>query len=67
MGSYAFFNANPAVNNHHAFEVPNNPGVKFHSLVTVSLNEKGKINHVINDTGDVTPPGTAPSNVVNFP
>jgi hypothetical protein len=28
-------------------------------LVTVSLNEKGKITHVINDTGDVTLPGTA--------
>lgn len=67
MGSYAFFNVNPAVNNYHAFEVPDNPDVKFHSLATVSLNEKGKITHVINDTGDVTPPDTAPSNVANFP
>ena len=67
MGSYAFFNTNPQVTNYHAYEVPDSPDVRFHSLLTVSLNEKGEITHVINDTGDVTPPDTAPSNVVEFP
>jgi hypothetical protein len=67
LGSYNFFNVNPAVNAYHAFEVPNAAGVKFHSLLTVSLNYMGTITHVINDTGAVTPSGTVPSNVVNYP
>jgi hypothetical protein len=66
-GSYCFFNTNPAVNSYHAFEVPNTSGVRFHSLLTVSLNFKGTITHVINDSGATTPSGTAPSNLVNFP
>jgi Chitobiase/beta-hexosaminidase C-terminal domain len=67
LGSYNFFNVNPSVSAYHAFEVPNNAGVKFHSLLTVSLNFMGTITHVINDTGAVTPPGTVPVNVVNYP
>jgi hypothetical protein len=67
LGSYNFFNVNPSVNAYHAFEVPNTPGVRFHSLLTVSLNFMGTITHVINDTGAVTPPGTVPVNVVNYP
>jgi hypothetical protein len=67
LGSYCFFNVNPSVNAYHAFEVPNTAGVRFHNLLTVSLNYQGTITHVINDTGAVTPPGTVPSNVVNFP
>jgi hypothetical protein len=67
LGSYNFFNVNPAVNAYHAFEVPNAAGVKFHSLLTVSLNYQGTITHVINDTGAVTPTGTTPSNVVSYP
>ncbi|WP_027346937.1 chitobiase/beta-hexosaminidase C-terminal domain-containing protein [Hamadaea tsunoensis] len=67
LGSYCYFNVNPAVNSYHAFEVPNTPNVKFHSILTVSLNYQGTITHVINDTGAVTPSGTTPSNVVSFP
>ncbi|MCU1681851.1 MAG: hypothetical protein JWQ81_2590 [Amycolatopsis sp.] len=67
LGSYNFFNVNPAVNAYHAFEVPNAASVKFHSLLTVSLNYQGTITHVINDTGAVTPTGTTPSNVVSYP
>lgn len=67
LGSYNFFNVNPAVSAYHAFEVPNNANVKFHSILTVSLNYMGTITHVINDTGAVTPPGTVPVNVVNYP
>ncbi|ANN17914.1 hypothetical protein SD37_21200 [Amycolatopsis orientalis] len=67
LGSYCFFNDNPSVNLYHAFEVPNRSGVRFHNLVTVSLNYKGTITHVINDAGAVTPPGTTPSNLVSYP
>jgi hypothetical protein len=66
-GSYCFFNTNPAVSSYHAFEVPNATGVRFHSVLTVSLNFKGTITHVINDTGATTPSGTKPVNVVSFP
>jgi hypothetical protein len=67
LGSYCFFNVNPAVNAYHAFEVPNTSGVRFHNLLTVSLNYQGLITHVINDTGAVTQPGTVPTNLVNYP
>ncbi len=46
---------------------PNVSGVKFHSVLTVSLNFKGTITHVINDTGATTPSGTTPVNVINYP
>jgi len=67
LGSYCFFNVNPAVNAYHAFEVPNVSGVRFHNLLTVSLNYQGLITHVINDAGAVTQPGTVPTNLVNYP
>ncbi|MEU7477883.1 chitobiase/beta-hexosaminidase C-terminal domain-containing protein [Lentzea sp. NPDC042327] len=67
LGSYCFFNVNPSVRAHHAFEVPNRSGVRLHNLLTVSLNYKGTITHVVNETGGVTPPGTVPVNVVNYP
>ena len=67
LGSYCYFNVNPAVNNYHAFEVPNTAGVKFHDLATVSLGNVGTITHVINDTGASTPTNSTPSNVVSYP
>jgi len=67
LGSYNFFNVNPSVTSFHAFEVPNTPGVKFHDLLTVSLNFQGTITHIINNTGAITPSGTVPSNLVSFP
>ncbi|HEX4706036.1 MAG TPA: coagulation factor 5/8 type domain-containing protein, partial [Pseudonocardiaceae bacterium] len=51
VGSYCFFNVNPAIVNDHAFEAPNTPGVQFHDLLTVSLGGVGTISHVINQTG----------------
>ena len=47
--------------------MPNAAGVRFHSVLTVSLNFKGVITHVINNTGATTPSGTVPVNVVSFP
>ena len=67
LGSYCYFNVNPAVNSYHAFEVPNTAGVKFHDTLTVSLGNVGTITHVINDTGAQTATNTTPSNVVSFP
>jgi hypothetical protein len=51
VGSYCFFNADPSVVAERSFEVPNNAGVRFHNLVTVSLGGVGTINRVINNTG----------------
>jgi hypothetical protein len=67
LGSYCYFNVNPAVNAYHSFEVPNRPGVRMHNLSTVSLGNNGSITHVINDTGAVTPTNSTPSVVVNYP
>ncbi|WP_370971161.1 RICIN domain-containing protein [Amycolatopsis sp. cg9] len=67
LGSYCFFSTNPSVVSAHAFEAPNNPNVRFHDMVTVSLGTQGRINHVINDTGAITPDGTRPSNLVSYP
>ncbi|CAA9583516.1 MAG: hypothetical protein AVDCRST_MAG86-3188 [uncultured Truepera sp.] len=49
--------------------VPNTTGVRFHSMVTVSLNDQGGSDH-INNTGAGVPiseSNTAPSYLVNYP
>jgi hypothetical protein len=69
-GSYAFFNANPAVKLDHSFEVPNKAGVKLHSILTVSLGDTGTISNVVNNTGGPVPNpagNTTPRNVVSYP
>ncbi|GLY32261.1 hypothetical protein Kisp02_56260 [Kineosporia sp. NBRC 101731] len=69
-GSYAYFNANPAVKLDHAFEVPNKTGVKLHSILTVSLGDVGTISNVVNNTGGAVPNpagNTVPRNVVSYP
>jgi hypothetical protein len=67
LGSYNFFQTNPSVNAFHAFEVPDTAGVRFHDLLTVSLNFQGVITHVINNAGATTPSGTVPVNLVSYP
>jgi hypothetical protein len=68
MGSYCYFNVNPAIVADRGFEAPTRAGVRFHSLLTVSLGGNGTINHVINDTGAPTvKPDTVPSTVVSYP
>ncbi|HEX4788272.1 MAG TPA: discoidin domain-containing protein [Actinospica sp.] len=67
LGSYCYFNVNPAVVNDHAFQAPNTPGVQFHDLLTVSLGGVGVINHVINSTGGATPSNTTPVDVTSYP
>jgi hypothetical protein len=67
LGSYCYFNVNPAVNSYNAFESPTASGVAWHDLLTVSLGGVGTITHVINSTGAVTASNTTPSNVVSYP
>jgi hypothetical protein len=67
VGSYCFFNTNPAVVASRGFEAPNKPGVRFHGLVTVSLGGVGTINRVINDTGEVANQPHQVSYVANYP
>ncbi|PKV91399.1 hypothetical protein ATK30_2168 [Amycolatopsis echigonensis] len=67
LGSYCFFSTNPSVACSHAFEAPTAPNVRFHDMVTVSLNHQGTITRVINDVGETTPAGTKPVNLVRYP
>ncbi|GIF20717.1 hypothetical protein BJ973_001378 [Actinoplanes tereljensis] len=67
LGSYAYFNVNPAVVNARAFEVPVNAGVKFHDMVTVSLGGVGTISHVINNTGAAVNSGHQVTSIVSGP
>jgi hypothetical protein len=67
LGSYCYFNVNPAVVADHAFEAPNTSGVQFHDILTVSLGDVGAIEHVINETGAATPTNTTPSTVTSYP
>jgi len=68
MGSYCYFNINPAVHSNNGFEIPTNGGVQLHNIFTVSLGGIGTIDHVVNNTGAATGGvETIPVNIVNFP
>jgi hypothetical protein len=68
VGSYCYFNVDPSIVDEHSFEVPNNAGVKFHDLLTVSLGGNGIINHVINSTGAAAQgTNTVPVYLVSYP
>ncbi|GID91644.1 discoidin domain-containing protein [Amorphoplanes digitatis] len=68
VGSYCYFNVNPSIVAARGFEAPNRSGVRFHSLLTVSLGGVGSITNVINTTGNVAQGAdTVPSYVVNYP
>lgn len=68
LGSYCYYNVDPTIRQEHGFRAPVKPGVRFHSLLTVSLGGNGQYNHVINDTGAPTQgTSTVPSTVVSFP
>ena len=67
-GAYCFFNINPQIHAGRGFEVPATPGVKLHSVLTVSLGGVGVIDHVVNNTGAAAQGvSTIPVNVINFP
>jgi hypothetical protein len=68
LGSYCFFQVNPAIHADRGFEVPVNAGVRFHDLLTVSLGGVGVIDHVINNTGGPAQgTSTVPVDIVSFP
>ncbi|XVV13239.1 discoidin domain-containing protein [Actinoplanes sp. CA-131856] len=67
MGSYAFFNVNPAVHSANGFQAPTHGGVKFHNIFTISL-ASGTIDHVVNNIGaPAQASNVTPSTVTNFP
>ena len=68
MGSYCYFNVNPAIHADRGFEAPTSANVRFHDLLTVSLGGVGVIDHVINSTGgEASGTATVPVNVVSYP
>jgi hypothetical protein len=67
LGSYAFFQDNPAVHSANGFQAPANGGVKLHDIFTISL-ASGTIDHVVNNIGDAaTADAVVPRTVTNFP
>ncbi|MFI7119466.1 RICIN domain-containing protein [Amycolatopsis sp. NPDC049868] len=67
LGSYCYFNVNPSVVADRAIEVPNNPNVRFRSMVAVSLGGNGTIARVINDRGGPANSGSNVANLVAYP
>ncbi|MFJ6567881.1 RICIN domain-containing protein [Streptomyces sp. NPDC091292] len=67
LGSYCYFNVNPGVVADRAIEAPNVAGVRFHSMVTVSLGGTGTISHVINNTGGPSNSSSNVANLVSYP
>ena len=68
LGSYCFFNRNPAIVADRAFEAPAVPNVRFHDMVTVSLGGgKGTITHVINEVGPAAVAGAVVQKLVGGP
>ncbi|MFF4043022.1 RICIN domain-containing protein [Streptomyces sp. NPDC001816] len=67
LGSYCYFNVNPSVTAAHAIEAPNTSGVRFTSMVTVSLGGTGTISHVVNNTGGPSNSATNVANLVSYP
>jgi hypothetical protein len=53
LGVYSVFR-HPDVKLTRAIEVPHAPGVRFHSMITVALDNLGEISNVIDDAGGAT-------------
>jgi hypothetical protein len=53
LGVYSVFR-HPNVVLTRAIEVPKRPGVRFHSMITVALDDKGEISNIIDDAGGPT-------------
>jgi hypothetical protein len=67
LGVYSVFR-HPNVTLTRAIEVPHMPGVRFHDMITVALDNLGEISNVIDDTGGptATKPRKTPK-VTDFP
>jgi hypothetical protein len=67
LGIYSVF-SNPGIFLTRAIEVPQNPNVRFHSIITVCLGSNGGISNVINNTGGATQPNAgSPPKVTSYP
>jgi hypothetical protein len=68
LGIYSVFR-HPNVVLTRAIEVPKTPGVKFHDMITVALDNLGEISNVIDDVGGAAKPGRprAEPKVTEFP
>ncbi|MGH8877977.1 MAG: coagulation factor 5/8 type domain-containing protein, partial [Stackebrandtia sp.] len=67
LGSYCFFNVDPAVAAARAFEVPESPEIRFHNLTAVSLGGTGTIRNIINTTGGPADSATNVATVTEYP
>jgi hypothetical protein len=68
LGSYCVFTTDPSITVDNGFEVPVAPGVKLHSLSTVSLGGAGTYAHVINGVGpQASGTETKPATVTQYP
>ena len=68
LGVYSVFR-HPDVKLTRAIEVPVKPGIQFHHMMSIALDDKGEITHVIDDKGAAAVPGahrTTPR-VTEFP
>jgi hypothetical protein len=68
LGIYSVFRR-PDVVLSRAIEVPRKPGVRFHHMITVALDDKGEISNVIDDKGGPTSlgPHRVTPKVAEFP
>jgi hypothetical protein len=68
LGVYSVFR-HPDVVLTRSIEVPVNPNVRFHHMITVALDDKGEISNVINGVGGPTAlaPHRVTPKVTNFP
>jgi hypothetical protein len=68
LGVYSVFR-HPNVNLARAIEAPEKPGIRFHHMITVALDDKGEISNVIDDKGGPTAlaPHRVTPKVAEFP
>ena len=68
LGIYSVFR-HPDVDLTRAIEAPRRPGVRFHHMITVALDDKGEISNVIDDKGGPTSvaPHRVTPKVTDFP
>ncbi len=68
LGIYSVFR-HPYVDLTRAIEVPRTPGVKFHHMISVALDDKGEISNVIDDKGGAATaaPNRVTPKVTEFP
>jgi hypothetical protein len=67
LGSYCYFDVNPAVVSANAFTSPSSAGVQWHDLVTASLGGTGTISHVIDGTGATVDSGSTVADLTSYP